>query len=79
MVMNDKGSSTTMMSCGLYIGIGDISSSEHSFSGTEIPNVSTSISVHVVDLLAEVTLTFKFINSGDLPINPTYVSMIYCL
>lgn len=58
------------MTCGLYIGIGD--TSELSLSATEIPNLSTSITTHLVDLLAEVCLTYKFINSGDLPINPTF-------
>lgn len=68
---NDKGPS---MTCGLYTGVGgELSSDLSTFSGAEIPNVSTSINVHVVDILAEVTLTFKYNNSGDLPINPTYV------
>lgn len=63
-MVNDKGSP---MTCGLYIG--EISSEQS--SGTQLPYVSQQISVEVVDLLSEVTLTFKFINSGDLPIKST--------
>jgi hypothetical protein len=69
--MNDMlASSPIMMPCGLYIGIGETPSELSSGGGTPISNVSTSINVHVVDLLAEVTLTFKY-NSRDLPIDPT--------
>jgi serine/threonine protein phosphatase PrpC len=65
-MVNDKGSS---MPCGLYIG--EISSEQS--SGTQLPYVSTAINVDVVDLLSEVTLTFKFINPGDLPVKSTFV------
>jgi hypothetical protein len=68
MVMNDM-LAPSPMTCGLYIGIGEELSSG---VGTPISNVSTSINIHVVDLLAEVSITCKY-NSRDLPITPTYV------
>lgn len=61
---NGKGGS---MTCGLFCG----DSPGAPFSGTEIPYISTVINVHVVDLVAEVSLTYKFSNTGDKPINPT--------
>lgn len=69
-LVNDKG---TSMTCGLYIGVGE--APDLPTSGTEIPYLSSTISIHVVDLLAEVNITYKFINKGDLPIRPTYVFM----
>lgn len=62
------------MICGLYIGAGE--THDLPSTGTEIPYLSTSINIHVVDLVAEVSLTYKFINKGDLPIRPTYALSI---
>lgn len=60
------------MTCGLYIGVGDSPDLPVS-GGTEIPYLSSLVSIHVVDLLAEVAITYKFINKGDLPIRPTFI------
>lgn len=70
MYLNDKGSST--MTCGLFVGVGD-SHGDSKLQATEIPAHSTSISVQLVDLVGEITLTYKFINNGENPIRPTYV------
>jgi hypothetical protein len=62
MYLNDKGAT---MICGLYVG-----DSNETFNGLAVPPISTSISVHVVDLVAEISLTYTY-NNGDEAINPT--------
>jgi hypothetical protein len=71
-LVNDKGKS---MTCGLYTGLGGgaegLANGGHEGEGVEVPYSSVSIAVQIVDLVAEVCITYKFINAGDKPMQPT--------
>jgi len=59
-----------LVTAGLYIeeGGGD---------GEQVPFVNVAVNVEMVDVVAEVTFTYKFINTRDRPIDPTYVPLSY--